>query len=95
MADRVLGYICIRCGRNRHITVVSPCACGEERPGVRVIRCDCGRKLEVIPAGADQSCDVCGREYNAFGQRLSPRELWGEETGETLADILGPAGRDD
>jgi|MudIll2142460700_1097286.scaffolds.fasta_scaffold01173_4 DNA-directed RNA polymerase subunit RPC12/RpoP len=93
MSDRIIGYICIRCGRNRPLAVVSPCACGDERQGWRVIRCDCGRKLEA-PLGGDFHCEHCHREYNAFGQHLAPRELWGEETGETLADILGPAPRD-
>ena len=30
----------------------------------------------------------CGADYNMSGQLLGPREFWGEETGESLADIL-------
>jgi hypothetical protein len=30
----------------------------------------------------------CGADYNMSGQMLAPREQWGEETGETVADIL-------
>jgi hypothetical protein len=30
----------------------------------------------------------CGRDYNWGGQLLAPRSQWGEETGETAADIL-------
>lgn len=28
------------------------------------------------------TCDSCGTDYNGSGQRLAPREQWGEETGE-------------
>ena len=34
------------------------------------------------------TCDRCGDDYNSAGQRLAPREQWGEETGESAADIL-------
>lgn len=50
-----------------------------------VIECNCGRKLEHY-SGPDVDCH-CGAIYNAFGQLLAPRQFWGEETGETLADI--------
>lgn len=56
-------------------------------PGYVVVRCDCGR--EVYCAGFTTTCD-CGADYNWNGSRLAPRSQWGEETGETLADILGP-----
>jgi hypothetical protein len=49
------------------------------------LRCDCGR--EVTLDGFTCSCD-CGRDYNSAGQRLAPRSQWGEETGESLGDIL-------
>lgn len=49
--------------------------------------CECGKQLQLDaftnPCG-------CGREYNSSGSLLAPRDQWGEETGETLADILGP-----
>lgn len=52
-----------------------------------VIKCDCGNKLEVWRS-RDVLCDHCHREYNCFGQLLAPRSQWGEETGESLSDIL-------
>lgn len=47
--------------------------------------CVCGR--EVVLDGFTCPCE-CGRDYNSGGQLLAPREQWGEETGEHLADIL-------
>lgn len=47
--------------------------------------CSCGR--EVILDGFTCPCD-CGADYNSAGQRLAPRSQWGEETGESLSDIL-------
>lgn len=47
--------------------------------------CPCGD--EVILSNFTNSCD-CGRDYNMSGQELAPREQWGSETGESLADIL-------
>lgn len=46
-------------------------------------------KKEVELADFTNTC-ACGADYNSFGQRLAPRSQWGEETGESLADILGP-----
>ncbi len=44
--------------------------------------CDsCG--YEVTLYGGDVSCERCETEYNHFGQRLTSRSQWGEETGET------------
>lgn len=54
--------------------------------------CDrCG--AEVVLAGFTNTCD-CGADYNHAGQMLAPRGCWGEETGETAADILR-GGEDD
>ena len=50
-----------------------------------VLKCDCGR--EVSLDGFTCPCD-CGRDYNSSGTLLAPRSQWGEETGETAADIL-------
>lgn len=47
--------------------------------------CDCG--AEVILDGFTCPCE-CGADYNSAGQRLAPRTQWGEETGESLSDIL-------
>ena len=47
--------------------------------------CSCGQ--EVCLGGFTNSCD-CGRDYNSVGQELAPREFWGEETGESVGEIL-------
>lgn len=45
-------------------------------------KCDaCGRHVHL--SHSDNDCD-CGAIYNLFGQRLAPREQWGEETGESF-----------
>lgn len=47
--------------------------------------CPCGRQVEL----GHFTCPCeCGRDYNWAGQLLAPREQWGEETGESLSDIL-------
>jgi len=48
--------------------------------------CACGE--EVSLDGFTNTCENCGRDYNSCGQELAPRCQWGEETGETAADIL-------
>lgn len=49
--------------------------------------CDvCGS--EVVLEGFTCTCERCGADYNSAGQRLAPRSQWGEETGESVADIL-------
>lgn len=48
-------------------------------------RCSCGREVELW--GFTNTCD-CGLDYNSSGQLLAPRCFWGEETGESLSDIL-------
>lgn len=48
-------------------------------------RCDCGAELEC--PNFTNTCE-CGADYNSAGQRLAPREQWGEETGETFQDIM-------
>ena len=53
-------------------------------PG-KLKRCECGR--DVWCEGFTSTC-ICGADYNWAGQRLAPREQWGEETGESLDDIL-------
>lgn len=41
--------------------------------------CGCGGKVHL--ANFTNTC-ACGADYNSSGQRLAPREQWGEETGE-------------
>lgn len=48
-------------------------------------RCHCGLTVELH--GFTNTCE-CGTDYNMSGQELAPRSQWGEETGESVADIL-------
>lgn len=63
-----------RCYRNNGNEFLAP-----------VIKCYCGR--EVVCEGFTNTCE-CGADYNFAGQQLADRSQWGEETGESLADIL-------
>lgn len=47
--------------------------------------CPCGSTVYLT--GFTNTCD-CGRDYNMSGQLLAPRSQWGEETGESIDDIL-------
>jgi hypothetical protein len=52
--------------------------------------CDvCGAKVEL--SGFTNTCG-CGADYNMSGQLLADRSQWGEETGETVSDILSVDG---
>ena len=48
--------------------------------------CSCGH--EVYLDSFTCTCEGCGADYSQSGNLLSPRAFWGEETGETLSDIL-------
>jgi len=53
--------------------------------------CDrCGRPDVVLSDALANTCAGCGADYNLSGQRLAPRSQWGEETGESLADMDQP-----
>lgn len=41
----------------------------------------------VVIHGFTNTCD-CGADYNMSGQRLAPREQWGEETGEHWTECV-------
>jgi hypothetical protein len=56
-----------------------------------VIVCVSCRKHVTLNSNTNR-CS-CGRYYNLSGQPLSDPSNWGEETGETAADILGPRRR--
>ena len=45
----------------------------------KVIICDCGEDVECHDF--TNTCQ-CGADFNMSGQRLAPRDQWGEETGE-------------
>jgi len=49
-------------------------------------RCSCGGEVEL--SGFTNTCERCSKDYNSSGAELAPREQWGEETGESLSDIL-------
>ncbi len=49
--------------------------------------CEC----DVVLGRFTNTCE-CSADYNASGQLLAPREQWGTETHETVADILGVDG---
>ena len=46
----------------------------------------CGTEVEL--GHFTCTCEKCGADYNWGGQRLANREQWGEETGESLSNIL-------
>ena len=46
----------------------------------------CGRWLPC--SRFTNTCDVCQADYNGSGSRLADRSQWGEETGESVSDIL-------
>jgi hypothetical protein len=49
-------------------------------------QCRCGAEVEL--SGFTNTCDRCGADYNSSGQELAPRSQWGDDTGESLADIM-------
>lgn len=51
---------------------------------LKSIECKCGNEVELEMFWVNK-CQNCGSEYNGFGQRLSSREQWGEETNERLS----------
>ena len=58
----------------------------EREEGLPAIgQCDCGRRVEL--EFFTNTCE-CGAEFNSSGQRLGPREFWGEETGEQPCDCV-------
>lgn len=46
---------------------------------------DCNEEVELH--GFTNTCE-CGTDYNMSGQKLASREFWGDDTGESLSDIL-------
>lgn len=56
--------------------------------------CRCGDVVELEDAFIN-TCNRCGQDYNGSGQALADRGVWGEETGESYADIVGPTDGED
>lgn len=52
---------------------------------MKTIRC-CSEELPC--PNFTNVCPICGSSYNWAGQLLAPRDCWGEETGESVEDIL-------
>lgn len=50
------------------------------------VECACGS--QVLCAGFTNTCHNCDRDYGMNGQLLADRSQWGEETGESVAEIL-------
>ncbi len=48
-------------------------------------RCVCGKEIHLLQF--TNTC-VCGRDYNSSGELLADRGQWGEETGESVSEIL-------
>ena len=51
-----------------------------------IIQCECCER-HVPLSGFTNGC-MCGAMYNMSGQMLADPSFWGEETGESAADIL-------
>ena len=47
--------------------------------------CECGEEVELLQF--TNTC-ACGRDYNMSGELLASRKQWGEETGESVDEIL-------
>ncbi len=52
----------------------------------KLLKCHCGTEVEL--GRFTNTCEKCETDYNSFGQRLADRSQWGEETGETYADLM-------
>ena len=50
-------------------------------------QCTCGATV-YLSLSLVNSCDKCKQEYNASGQLLAPRSQWGEDTGESISEIM-------
>jgi hypothetical protein len=96
------GNLCPKCtsGSTRNY-FEEPCGCGGTRkphifeyrirtPGWVAFNCDCGQRLQGDIGQFTISCSRCSADYNSGGQRLADRSAWGEETGESYADIVRP-----
>jgi len=75
--------VCGNCGLSLERSSSGFARC--EKCGERTQEC-CGEICDC--SGFTNTCPSCGADYNWAGQRLAPREQWGEETGESLSDIL-------
>jgi hypothetical protein len=49
-------------------------------------QCHCGSEVEL--RGFTNTCDQCYTDYNQSGSELADRSQWGDDTNESLGDIL-------
>jgi hypothetical protein len=91
LQDIQYSLVCENCDHcieeSDEMSVACPeCGDGFMRIDSRLGQCVCGEVIEF--SHFTNTCECCGKDYNSSGQELAPREQWGEETGETAADIL-------
>ncbi len=49
-------------------------------------RCECDHEVQLLKF--TNTCGECGRDFSMNGTLLASRSQWGEETGESVDDIL-------
>ena len=86
-ADGEEGRWCIKCLQRHVKSPVHPIQVENQKwiRGWTEVKC-CDHWL--VCDGFTNTCDSCGQDFNGSGQALAPREQWGEETGESLSEIL-------
>lgn len=47
---------------------------GFTEPGI--VKCGCGEEVMITHDACE--CECCGQLFNLFGQRLAPRDTWGD-----------------
>lgn len=77
-------YECSQHGIKSALRTISVDETRFERGTVEVLCCGAWLMCD----GFTNTCSQCGQDYNFAGQSLAPRECWGEETGECVADLL-------
>jgi len=83
----------LKCINGEHDVVADGVVCYTHRwTDPAILKCDCGAEVDLY--GFTNTCHECGADYNMSGQRLAPRSQWGEETGESLSDIMAEAAED-
>ena len=97
--DKHYSYQCKQCGETVETSGNGdrPCDCPKCDGFLRIVdrwgTCEsCGEEVGLMQF--TNTCR-CGADYNSSGQRLAPRSQWGEETFESVADILAVDSEDD
>ena len=50
------------------------------------LKCSCGCVV-YLTMSLVNDCE-CGAQYNSSGQRLAPQSQWGDDTGESISEIM-------